>query len=253
MKKSIIILIGMLFSFELQSQIKSKPVDYQHGDTQLQGTVYYDPILKSKRGGILIVHDVEGQIDFIKQNAQSLATAGYVVFIADLFGKDVKDTKDIVKSLTEDRTLLLDRTRAGLETLKEQLNVDPMRMATIGYGLGGTAVLELARSGVEVLATACFYGNLSTQTPAQPLSIRGIILLYIGNKDPNISAEDITTFKEEMDAADVDWQINLYGKAAHNFANTDAGDDITSGSAYQYHAEKRSLESLKAILFMLLK
>lgn len=253
MKKSMIITMAVLFSFKVHSQIKLKPIEYQQGDTQLLGTLYYDPILKSKRGGILLVHDVEGQIDFIKQNAQSLATAGYIVFVADLFGKDVKEKDDVVKSLQEDRTLLLERTRVALDILKEQSSVDPLRLASIGYGLGGTAVLDLARSGAQTRATACFYGNLATVTPAQPLSIQGIVLIYLGNNDPNIPPEEITAFKEEMNNADVDWQINLYGKAVHGFANPEAGDDVASGTAYYYHAERRSMESLKAILFMLLK
>jgi dienelactone hydrolase len=253
MKNILIIFISILLSFALQAQVNSRTIDYQQGDTQLQGILYYDPILKSKRGGILILHDENGQSDFIKEKAQSLAAAGYVVFTADLFGKEVKEPKTAAGQLNEDRALLLERARAGLDQLVEQSTVDPTRVATIGYALGGTAALELARSGVDLKATACFYGNLKPMNPGQAYNIRGIVLIFLGAKDSAISEEEIASFKEEMNSADVDWQLNLYGNAGHSFANPQAGDDITSGSAYNYHADKRSGESLKAIFFMLLK
>jgi dienelactone hydrolase len=253
MKQLTIFFIIILFSFELQAQVKSRPIEYLHGEVQLEGTLYYDPILKSKRGGVLILQDATGQNEFIKEKAQSLAIAGYVVFTADLFGKGAKDTESITEQLNEDKTLLLERARAGMDKLKEQTIVDPTRLATIGYGLGGTAALELARNGTDVKATACFYGDLKTMTPGQAYNIRGIMLVFLGAKDPKISTEDISAFKDEMNSADIDWQINLYGNAGHNFSNPQAGDDIASGSAYNYPADKRSWESLKAIFFMLLK
>jgi dienelactone hydrolase len=153
----------------------------------------------------------------------------------------------------EDKALLLERARAGLDQLMEQSTVDPTRVAVIGFAIGGTAALELVRSGADLKATACFYGNLTTIDPSQAYNIRGIVLLFLGAKDAAVSEEEIASFKEEMNAADVDWQITFFGNAGHSFANPKAGDDVASGTAYNYYADKRSWESLKAILFMLLK
>jgi dienelactone hydrolase len=253
MRVTVIITLIILFSFEIQAQVKSRIIEYQQGETQLQGTLYYDPILKSKRAGILLLPDENGQSDFIAENAQTLAGIGYIVFTADLFGKESKEPKKIAQQLEEDRALLLARALAGLDQLKEQPTVDPNRLATIGYAIGGMAALELARSGADIRATACFYGNLTTSDPSLAHNIRGIILVFLGAKDGSISAEEIAAFKEEMNAADVDWQMNLFGNAGHGFANPKAGDDIVSGTAYHYHADKRSWETVKAIFFMLLK
>jgi len=253
MRNILIIFISILLSFALQAQVSSRTIDYQQGDTQLQGILYYDPILKSKRGGVLILHDEYGQSDFIKEKAQSLASAGYVVLMADLFGIGVKEPKTVAGQLNEDRALLLERARAGLDQLTQQSTVDPTRVAAIGYALGGTAVLELARSGVDLKATACFYGYLNPLDPTQAYNIRGVVLIFLGAKDASISAEEIASVKEEMNSADVDWQLTLYGNAGHSFANPKAGDDVASGTAYNYHADKRSWESVKAIFFMLLK
>ena len=40
-------------------------------------------------------------------------------------------------------------------------------MAAIGYCFGGGRVLELARSGADVLGAVSFHGALSTSSPAQ--------------------------------------------------------------------------------------
>jgi dienelactone hydrolase len=253
MRIAVISILVILFSFDLHAQIKTRIIEYQQGETQLQGTLYYDPILKSIRGGILILHDENGAGEFIAENAQMLAGIGYIVFVADLFGKDSKEPKKIAQQLAEDRTLLLARAMAGLDQLKEQPTIDATRLATIGYAIGGTAALELARSGADIRATACFYGDLTTIDPSQAHNIRGIILVFLGAKDGRITTDALAAFKEEMDGADVDWQINLFGNATHGFANPQSGDDTASGTAYNYNADKRSWETVKAIYFMLLK
>jgi len=61
--------------------------------------------------------------------------------------------------------LLRSRVVAWHETLRERPDVDPGRIAAIGYCLGGLCVLELARSGADVRAVVSFHGILKTTKP----------------------------------------------------------------------------------------
>jgi dienelactone hydrolase len=55
--------------------------------------------------------------------------------------------------------LLRARVVAGLDVLRGHPLADPGRLIAIGYCFGGTTVLELARSGADVLGVVSFHGG----------------------------------------------------------------------------------------------
>src|SRR3546814_5551409 len=76
-----------------------------------------------------------------------------------------------VGKLLEDRPALVARGTGALEALVKRPEVDPQRVAAIGYCMGGTIALELARSGAELRGVVTFHGGLST-TSQSGTSIR---------------------------------------------------------------------------------
>ena len=254
MKRFIFIILTFLFASVIQAQTKSEAVSYTDGDLELEGKFVYDKLLKSKRGGILLVHDVNGRDEFISKKAEELAELGYVVFIADMYGKgilpkDDAEAEDLSEPfLGEDRQLMRSRAKAGLDILVNHKKVDDRRLAAMGYGFGGQTVLELARSGENLTAVICFYGNLSTPAPQDANNIKGSILILNGSDDTKISNEEMIAFQNEMRDANVDWQIIIYGGAVHGFSKYSLGFDTASGKAYNYNADKRSWEAVKSIL-----
>ncbi len=47
-----------------------------------------------------------------------------------------------------------------------------------------------------------------------------------------------------MKKAGVDWEMNTYGGAVHSFTVKEAGDDPTTGMAYNASADRRSWRAL---------
>ena len=258
--KTYISVFLIFVSFSLcDAQVKTELITYKDGEVELEGYLAYDKILKSVRGGVLLVHNSNGRNEFIQERAEELAKIGYVVFALDMFGKGIvpKD-KEEEKELTtqflgEDRQLLRERARMGLEILSQQNKVDENRMAAVGYGFGGMTVLELARSGVTITAAINFFGGLATPTPEDANNIKGTVLILLGSEDPVIPEEEIEAFRTEMQNANVDWQLNLYGGAYHGFTSYELGFDNSSGEAYNYNADKRSWEAVKSLLHEKLK
>jgi len=118
-------------------------------------------------------------------------------------------------------------------------------MAAIGYCFGGTAALELARSGANIAAVISFHGGLDTPTPEDAKSISGKVLVLHGGDDPFVPFDQVRTFEDEMRQAKVDWQLVTYGGAVHAFTIPDAGNDKTKGAAYDRKADKRSFEAMQ--------
>ncbi|HEX9024338.1 MAG TPA: dienelactone hydrolase family protein [Geobacteraceae bacterium] len=139
-----------------------------------------------------------------------------------------------------DRPLARARALAGLEVLKKRAQVDPQRIAAIGYCFGGTMALELARSGADLKGVVSFHGGLSTPDPADARNIRGKVLVLHGADDPMESPAEIAAFQEEMRRAGVDWQMVFYGGAVHAFSNPEAGKAGIKGVAYNEAADRRS-------------
>ena len=253
MKKILLSATLLLVAASLRAAIQTKTVEYQSGDTTLAGVLVWDDAVKSPRPGVLVVHQWMGVTDYEQGRAKQLAELGYVAFCADIYGKGVRpaDTKEAgaqAGKYKKDRALLRERVNAGLAELKKSELVDAKRTAAIGYCFGGTTVIELARSGADVLGVVSFHGGLDSPTPADGKNIKGKVLVCHGADDPFVKAADLAAFEEELRAAQVDWTLIKYGGAVHSFTQPMAGDDNSKGAAYNEKADHRSWAALKLFL-----
>ncbi|MDD5686939.1 MAG: dienelactone hydrolase family protein [Elusimicrobia bacterium] len=242
--------ICILFCFNASAKIITKDVEYKDGKTVLEGFLAYDDSVEGKRPGVLIVHEWNGLGSYVKNRAQQIAQLGYVAFCADIYGKGIrpKNTEESAKQAgiyRADRILMRRRVILGLEELINQETVDPSRIVAIGYCFGGGTVLELARSGIEIAGVISFHGNLDTPNPKDSKNIKAKVLVLQGSEDPAAPPDARLAFQKEMDDANVDWQMIIYGGAVHGFTNPANGNDPTKGVAYNEKADKRSWNAME--------
>jgi dienelactone hydrolase len=190
--------------------MKTEAINYKQGNTQLIGYLAYDDSVKGPRPGILVVHEWWGLNDYIKKRIEQLASLGYLAFAADIYGKGfiIKDPEQATalagKFMSGDRKLLIDRVYAALMVLEEHPLVDKKRIAAIGYCFGGTAVLELSRSGADIAGAVSFHGGLSTANPDDARNIKAKILVLHGADDPHVPVQQVSAFEDEMRKAKAD-------------------------------------------------
>jgi len=247
-------LFAAMMVFAAQSALAGvvgKTVEYRQGDTVLEGYLAYNDSIKGKRPGVLVIHEWTGLGAYERKRADQLAKLGYVAFAADIYGKGVRPAgpepaaKEAAKYRGSDRSLIRARGAAGLGKLASLPQVDPERLAVIGYCFGGTAALELARSGAKLRGTVSFHGGLNTPDPTDAKNIRGKVLVLHGADDPNVKPAEVDAFQKEMRQAKVDWQMVYYGGAVHSFSNPKSGNDPSKGAAYDEKADRRSWEAMK--------
>ena len=248
-----VILLSMIFcalaTTSVRAEVKTETVEYKQGDLTMEGYLAYDASSKDKRPGVLIVHDWKGLGEQSRKTAERLAAMGYVALAVDMYGKGVRpetneDAGKEAGKLKGDRALLRARITVALETLRANPNVDPKKIAAIGYCFGGTTVLELARSGADVLGVVSFHGGLDNPKPEDAKNIKCKVLVLHGADDKGVN-KDVPAFQEEMRAAKIDWRMISYGNAVHSFTNPAAGNDNSKGAAYNELADKRSWEDMK--------
>ena len=241
--------LGLLAAAPAQAAVKTEKVEYTHGDAVLEGVVAYDDSSNSRRPGVLVVHEWKGLGPYAQRRAEQLAQLGYVAFAVDMYGKGVraKDHEEAGKLsgiYRNNRTLTRGRIQAALDVLRQNPLVDQERIAAIGYCFGGMTVLELARSGADVLGVVSFHGALNTPTPADAKNIKGKVLVLHGENDTFVTPDEVAAFEQEMQAAGVDYRLIKYPGAVHSFTVQEAGDDPSKGMAYNASADEQSWQEM---------
>jgi len=142
------------------------------------------------------------------------------------------------------------RARAGAwyEALKARPEVDPRRVAAIGFCFGGMCVLELARSGVDVKAVVSYHGLLTTAISAAPGAIQGPVAIYTGAKDPYATLEQVEAVRQELTSAGARHQITVFSEAYHAFTDPQADSMGRPGIAYDALADRVSWAGTLALL-----
>jgi dienelactone hydrolase len=216
---------------------------YHDGDAVLRGEVYRPAGYPNGRA-VLVVHEADGIGGNVRRHCAMLAEQGYLAAAADLHGEgrvlEGDDVSEAIARFRGDPTLFRHRVRAGFDAMLAIPGVIPTRSAAMGYCFGGTAVLELARSGAPVAAVASFHGLLTTAVPAQAGTVASRVLACTGARDPLVPPGDIAAFQQEMAEADVDWQLLVFGRALHSFTNDSVDGRGDPRMAYDRIADAQS-------------
>src|SRR6516162_5099631 len=153
--------------------MQTETVDYRDGEVTLRGYLVYDETLPEKRPGVLVMPGGFGLGRNAKGRTEMLSRMGYVALAGDPYGGgiEIDDLKEVMKQVTDlraDTAKFRRRAKVALDRLIAMPQVDPSRVAAIGYCLGGTFVLELARDGAPLAGVVTFHGGLETKSPATP-------------------------------------------------------------------------------------
>jgi dienelactone hydrolase len=155
----------------------------------------------------------------------------------------------LLQGLTSNPAELSKRALAGLDVLKAQAGVDPARLAAIGFCFGGAVVLELARAAPEIKCVVAFHPGMAGPVALADKDDRPIarckVMVCAGADDPLVPDSAKAKFAELMNAAGADWQLLVYGGAAHSF--TDRSVDAMNMPGFKYHAatDRRSWAAMK--------
>jgi len=219
MMKQLVVFAMVLLFVSSAFSATSKDVTYKSGDETVKG-ILYTPVGKGPFPALVAIHEWWGLNDWVKEQAAKLADQGYVVLAVDLYRGQVATTPDqaheIMRGVPDDRaTRDLLAASSYLRSLKD---VDPARVGSIGWCMGGGYALDLAIHDPKLAATVINYGHLATED-ATLKQINAPILGIFGAQDKGIPPDAVHKFEQQMKALHKSVEVVIFDDAGHAFEN----------------------------------
>lgn len=181
-------------------------------------------LARRKQAGIypavIVIHEIWGLVDHIKEVANRLAREGYVALAVDLFeGKAVSKLEEgrSMREMFTHEKILAD-LNGGFHFLKTLEYVNPELIGSMGFCMGGGLSLLLACHNKELAAAVVFYGR----NPSPIDLVRNIQCPILGNyagADRAIMEADISLLKQTLTKYGKVFDIKVYPNAPHAFFN----------------------------------
>lgn len=180
---------------------------------------------------VLVVQEIFGVHEHIKDVCRRLAKLGYLAIAPELYARqgDVSQMKDITDILTKvvgevpDAQVMADLDACVAWAATHQGNT--RRLGITGFCWGGRITWLYAAHNPAVKAGVAWYGKLvglkNDMTPKHPLDVAGqikapVLGLY-GGQDAGIPLETVEQMRAALSAAGNTSQIQVYADAPHAF------------------------------------
>jgi carboxymethylenebutenolidase len=173
-----------------------------------------------KYPGVLVIQEIWGLVENIKDISRRLAREGYLALAVDLYdGKTVANLEDgrgIREKISED--MMLKDINAGFDYLKNLPKIKPERIGSVGYCMGGGLSLKLACVNKELAAAVVFYGR----NPSPIDLVKNVNCPLLGNyagEDKGITEADVNLLRDTLKKYGKTYDVKIYPGAPHGFFN----------------------------------
>jgi carboxymethylenebutenolidase len=173
---------------------------------------------------VLVVHEVFGVHEHIKDICRRFAKLGYYAIAPELFARqgDAAAEPDIGKLFAtivnkKDDSEVISDLDATLAFAKSTGSADVGRAAVVGFCWGGRQVWLYAAHNPGLKAAVAWYGPISFASSVVVADLKAPLLGLYGGKDLNIPLSQIQDMKAMLAAAGGGSKIIVYPYAGHGF------------------------------------
>jgi carboxymethylenebutenolidase len=193
---------------------------------------------------VLILHEGWGLTHHIQEVAFRLAQYGYVALAVDQYSRigsmvtgDAGHAAQLMAKV-DPQTVMHDLT-AAVEYLNFQDYVKKNRIATLGFGMGGSHALRFGCARRQLRAAVSFYGRV----PKEDLStLRSPVLYHQAESDEWVTDEEVDNLVRTLATTTVPCEVHKYPGTVHAFFN-DTRPEV-------YHAEAAAEAWSRTLAFL---
>jgi len=167
--------------------------------------------------GIIVIHEIFGLNDNIRDISRQFAEQGYAALGVDLFSNRNRMVCMLqiihgmmIRPLNNS---MLDDLKSSVAYLQKQSGVDANRIGAVGFCMGGTYALQLAITDKGMKAASIFYG----MNP-KPLEAVAEACPIIGNyPDKDFTTKAARELETNLTKYNVPHDIKIYDDTQHSF------------------------------------
>ena len=226
-------------------------VKVKHGEREVNCFVAY-PEVKAKATAVIVIHEIFGLTDWVREVADQLAEAGYVAIAPDLLsgsaagggGTAELGGNDAVRKAIS--SLPADQITADLNAAKEYVSQLPAcngKVVVGGFCWGGGESFRYATNNKEIKAAYVFYG-IGPNKEAELQRITCPVYGFYAGNDARVTAS-VGATGELMKRAGKAYEPETYEGAGHGFMR--AGEQ-PEASAPNRLARERAWDRWKQLL-----
>lgn len=202
-----------------KQSVRTTTVSFTSGREKVSGFLAL-PANRRSHWAIIAIHEWWGLNDWVKAQTRRLAAYGHIVLAVDLYRGKVAvkraQARELRRSLPKRRAIR--DLKSAFRYLAARPDVDPGRIGSIGWSMGGSFAVQLAIRERRLAACVVNYGMPSTN-PKEIQKINARVLGTFGGFDRGVPVRKVRTFEEAMKAFGKSVDIRIYPHAGHAFAN----------------------------------
>lgn len=205
--------------------------------TTLHGYVA-EPAGEGPHPAVLLIHEWWGMTEDITRVADALAAEGYVVLAADAYrGETTNQISRALYLATNTPASQIDGDLDdALAYLRSLPNVDPTRVATMGFCFGGRESFGLGTRHGDLAAVVDYYGGGVEVTSTADLGqLNSPFLGIFGADDTSIPQANIDQLQAAVAEKGIPHEFTVYPGVGHAFLNSENLSDPNhpAGQAWQ--------------------
>ncbi len=180
---------------------------------------------------VLVVHEVFGVHEYIRDVCRRLAKAGYLAVAAEMYARhgdvskmtNIREILDGPVAAATDVEHMADLDACAAWAAKN--GGDPSRLGITGFCRGGRTTWLYAAHNPKLKAAVSWYGQLdgapSANQPQWPLDLAGDIKVPVlglyGAKDQGITQDEVEAMRGALKKAGSKSELHVYPDAGHAF------------------------------------
>jgi carboxymethylenebutenolidase len=169
--------------------------------------------------GVVVIHEVHGLDDHIKDVTRRLAHAGYATLAVDLFtgrNRAVCMARYMAGSLGGSVNRYgVDDLKSALTLLAKMNSVDAQRLGAVGFCMGGGFAIAWACTDSRLKAIAPFYG-----VNPRPIDVTSRLCPVVGSyPEQDFTARSGRALDQALTRFQVKHDIHVYPGTRHSFFN----------------------------------
>ena len=183
---------------------------------------------RSGRGpGMVVLQEIFGVTEYIKQRARDLAELGYIALVPHLYwrlGPDIALPEDSQEGLQQafgymqrlDERQAVDDAAAALEHLRKMPETGG-KAGVLGFCMGGRLAYMLAAASDPDVVVSYYGSGIASQLDTAG-DISGPIIFHFGEADPYLPLEEANRIREAF-STHPSCEVHMHAGAGHAFDN----------------------------------